>query len=134
MQGVARRVASGVSCGGRGMIVRKWVGPAVLLMAWAGSASGDGWPTGLVEWVPAAPGPVFQGTGENTWDRKIRERGFILVEDGTYHLWYTGYNIDRSPAMFLGHATSPDGLRWSRDPANPVFGGVWTEDVWVTRA
>ena len=23
--------------------------------------------------------------------------------------------------MFLGHATSPDGLRWTRDPANPIF-------------
>lgn len=94
---------------------------------------GGEFPRGLVAWTPLAGNPVFQGAGGDAWDRKIRERGFILVEGGTYHLWYTGYNDDRSPTRFLGHATSPDGLRWSRDPANPVFRGSWTEDVFVVR-
>jgi sucrose-6-phosphate hydrolase SacC (GH32 family) len=35
--------------------------------------------------------------------------------------------------MFLGHATSSDGLQWRRDPANPVFTGTWTEDVCVLK-
>jgi hypothetical protein len=96
-------------------------------------AVADEFPKGLTDWVPVVDGPVFQGTGENTWDRKIRERGYILLEDGVYHLWYTGYNDDRGPTKLLGHATSPDGLRWSRDPANPVFSGSWTEDVCVLR-
>ena len=96
-------------------------------------AAADDFPKGLVEWTPLADKPVFQGAGGDAWDRKIRERGYILVEGDTFHLWYTGYNDDRSPRRLLGHATSADGLRWSRDPANPIFSGSWTEDVFVMR-
>lgn len=87
------------------------------------------WP--LVSWTPAAENPVFAGTGRETWDRKIRERGFILVVDGVYHLWYTGYPADKPPLMLLGHATSPDGVHWSRDPQNPLVKDSWVEDVCV---
>jgi sucrose-6-phosphate hydrolase SacC (GH32 family) len=96
-------------------------------------AIADDFPRALVAWTPIVGNPVFEGAGDQAWDRKIRERGYILVEEGTYHLWYTGYNDDRSPTRFLGHATSPDGLRWTRDPANPVFTGSWTEDVCVLK-
>ena len=90
------------------------------------------WP--LVDWKPIAENPVFSGTGRDTWDRKIRERGFILVgDDGIYHLWYTGYAGDKPPTMSLGHATSPDGIHWTRDPANPIFAGSWVEDVCVVK-
>ena len=60
------------------------------------------WP--LAAWKPIPENPVFAGTGRDTWDRKIRERGYILVgDDGIYHLWYTGYAVDRPPTMSLGH-------------------------------
>jgi hypothetical protein len=95
--------------------------------------SADEFPRELVAWTPIAGNPVFTGAGGDAWDQKIRERGYIFIEDGTYHLWYTGYNPDRSPTMFLGHATSSDGLHWRRDPANPIFTGVWTEDVCVVK-
>jgi hypothetical protein len=104
--------------------------PATLVRPATGA---EPFPRGLVEWTPIAGNPVFQGTGDDAWDQKIRERGYILREDGTYHLWYTGYNTGRSPSMFLGHATSPDGLRWTRDPANPIFNRSWVEDVCVVR-
>jgi hypothetical protein len=94
-------------------------------------ALADEFPRELVAWRPVVTTPVFQGAGDNAWDRKIRERGFILVEDGTFHLWYTGYNDDLSPTKFLGHATSPDGLRWTRDSDNPLFAKSWVEDVCV---
>ena len=55
------------------------------------------------------------------------------MEDGTFHLWYTGYNEALDPEMHLGHATSKDGLKWSRDPANPIFKGSWTEDMIVLK-
>jgi hypothetical protein len=112
-----------------------WVLGLVVLVqgALGGQAADDEFPRQFVEWVPVKGNPVFQGAGGDAWDRKIRERGYILVENGTYHLWYTGYNEDRSSNMYLGHATSPDGLKWARDPANPVFTGSWTEDVCVLR-
>jgi sucrose-6-phosphate hydrolase SacC (GH32 family) len=91
-------------------------------------------PDSLVGWRPDPAQPVvFRGAGGDAWDRKIRERGWIMVEDGTYHLWYTGYNDDRSPNHFLGHATSPDGVQWTRDPANPLVRDSWVEDMCVVK-
>lgn len=113
-----------------GVRVRLLVGLALLLVSTARAQEA---PWEFVRWEAVKENPVFQGTGAETWDKKIRERGFILVEDGTYHLWYTGYNDERSPLRMLGHATSPDGLRWRRDPGNPIFGKVWTEDMIVLR-
>ena len=113
-----------------------------VLLAWAGAfatrpVSADDFPRELVSWVPIAGNPVFRGAGGDAWDRKIRERGYILVEDGTYHLWYTGYNDSnvnaKTKTMSLGHATSRDGVHWSRDAANPIFTGSWTEDMCVLR-
>jgi beta-1,2-mannobiose phosphorylase / 1,2-beta-oligomannan phosphorylase len=97
-----------------------------------GQQAPPSWP--FVAWTPIPENPVFAGTSRDTWDRKIRERGYILVgDDGTYHLWYTGYAVDKAPTMSLGHATSKDGVHWTRDPANPIFKESWTEDVCVVR-
>ena len=93
-------------------------------------ATRQDWP--LVRWTPIRENPVFTGTGRDTWDRKIRERGYILVgDDGNYDLWYTGYAGDRPATMSLGHATSSDGIHWTRDPGNPVFAESWVEDMCV---
>lgn len=70
-------------------------------------------------------GPVCTGTGEQTWDSKIRERGFILPrKGGGFDLWSTVYNDARSPNRFLGHATSSPtiprswrSIRWSSEVA-----------------
>jgi len=98
----------------------------------AEKAAGE-FPAELVEFVPYDKNPVFAGTGGDTWDREIRERGTILREGDTWHLWYTGYNMDRARTMSLGYATSPDGLRWTRHPDNPVFDKAWTEDMFVVK-
>lgn len=109
---------------------RLWPIVFVLLAA---PAPPDDFPRALVHWKPLPDNPVFAGAGDNAWDRKIRERGFILFEKGEYRLWYTGYNDDRSPTKFLGLATSSDGLHWKRDAANPLFTQSWVEDVCVVR-
>ena len=91
-------------------------------------------PPELVNWKPVQTEPVFTGTGdEASWDKKIRERGFILYDQGMYHLWYTGYNDTKSPNRFLGHATSPDGLKWTRDPAGPFVSDSWVEDMCIVK-
>jgi hypothetical protein len=111
-----------------------WIGVAVGVGAGSparGQASP--FPRDLVEWVADPAGPVFAGTDGPTWDRKIRERGWIVREGETFHLFYTGYNDERAPGRFLGHATSPDGVRWSRDPANPLTRDGWVEDVCLAR-
>lgn len=91
----------------------------------------DDFPKEIVEWVPDARNPVFTGSGGDRWDQKIRERGYILIENGVYHLWFGGYNPDRSRLVSLGHATSPDGIFWTRDPANPLTQDLWVEDMFV---
>jgi hypothetical protein len=91
-------------------------------------------PWSLVAWKPIEGNPVFTGTGASTWDRKIRERGYILpADDGSLNLWYTGYDGDRQSTMLLGHATSRDGIHWSRDPHNPIFTESWVEDMCVVK-
>jgi sucrose-6-phosphate hydrolase SacC (GH32 family) len=109
----------------------------VLTVAIAASRSTDAegprFPPELVDWVPHAGDPLFAGTGQATWDREIRERGFILRDGGTWRLWYTGYDSKRGGRKSLGYATSADGVRWTRHPGNPVFDGVWTEDVFVVK-
>jgi len=88
--------------------------------------------SGMLKFYPYKSNPVFAGTGTNTWDRNIRERGYILFEDGTYHLWYTGYTGDDSD-LHLGYATSPDGINWTRYAHNPIVSEGWIEDMSVVK-
>lgn len=97
------------------------------------SAVGRDFPPELVEFVPYEHNPVFAGTGKDTWDRKIRERGYILREGDRYHLWYTGYRGKRDDPKYLGYATSSDGLTWTRHSGNPIFDKDWVEDVFVLK-
>lgn len=90
-------------------------------------------PKELVEWVEYEGNPVFGGTGTDTWDSKIRERGFIMREGEKYHMWYTGYNDELSDTKFLGYATSPDGFEWKRYEGNPIFTERWVEDMFVVK-
>ena len=101
-----------------------------LASAYCASAE-DLFPKELVHFVPSGQNPIFGGTGTRTWDRKIRERGYILRHGGDWHLWYTGYAGERSDTKKLGYATCSDGLTWKRHPDNPIFDQSWTEDVHV---
>lgn len=90
-------------------------------------------PRQMVHFIPYKANPVFTGTHADTWDKEIRERGYILFEDGLYKMWYTGYNSDKADQKFLGYATSKDGIKWTRYPGNPIFKGKWTEDMFVMK-
>jgi len=91
-------------------------------------------PTELVDFGPASSVPLFAGGGDAAWDKNIRERGWIRREGpDRWRLWYTGYNDEQSPLRLLGHATSTDGLNWTRDPAGPLVQGDWIEDMCVVR-
>jgi len=102
-------------------------------LAQANTPSADQYPDELVDFFPYEGNPVFAGAGGDTWDRMIRERGYILRDDDKWHLWYTGYNSERTDTKRLGYATSTDGLRWSRHPDNPVCDQSWVEDMCVVR-
>lgn len=109
----------------------------LLVLPWLATglttARGQDFPRSITTWAPLPANPVFEGAGGDAWDARIRERGWVLIEDGVYHLWYTGYNEERSPLRMLGHATSRDGLHWERDPRNPIYDSSWVEDMCVVR-
>ena len=119
-------------------VVLAAAGLPLLAVPHSSAADEEQFPPELVDFEPYQGNPVFAGTGKDTWDRTIRERGYILREGDTYHLWYTGYNHNRSDAsyrntMSLGYATSPDGLHWTRYGDNPIFDESWTEDMMVLK-
>lgn len=108
--------------------------PLVFIFFWGCSGNTDSnFPSILVNFRPFEGNPVFSGTGSNTWDKQIRERGYILFDEGIYKMWYTGYNEDLVKTHFLGYATSPDGLKWTRYPGNPIYTSHWTEDMQVIK-
>ena len=37
-------------------------------------------PNAMVEFVSYKNNPIFSGTGTNTWDKQIRERGYIFLK------------------------------------------------------
>lgn len=90
-------------------------------------------PPALVEFTPCEQNPVFEAAGPGHWDEYIRERGWILYEEGQYHLWYTGYTSGGNAIKKLGYAVSSDGMHWERHPDNPVYGDTWTEDMMVVK-
>ncbi len=91
----------------------------------------EDFPSAMVQFTPYSQNPVFEGTNTGTWDDKIRERGYILFENGLYKMWYTGLNYDLSNQMFLGYATSADGIQWERQTEQPILPKSWIEDMQV---
>jgi sucrose-6-phosphate hydrolase SacC (GH32 family) len=89
--------------------------------------------TEMVDFVPYDHNPLFSGTKSDTWDKQIRERGFILFDEGIYKMWYTGYLGGDNDPKALGYATSADGISWTRFSQNPVFSQKWTEDMFVMK-
>ncbi|MBI3860980.1 MAG: glycosylase [Planctomycetia bacterium] len=107
---------------------------AVAFLIVGGSARGDDeFPAELTKVKPYWKNPVFAGAGGNAWDAKIRERGWIMRNGDVWHMWYTGYDASEKPVMMLGHATSPDGLVWTRDAGNPIYRRHWVEDMMIVK-
>jgi sucrose-6-phosphate hydrolase SacC (GH32 family) len=110
---------------------------AILLLA-AGFFSrstfaGDEFPAKLTHFLPYEKNPVFRGAGDDAWDAKIRERGWIIRDGDAWRMWYTGYDASANPQLMLGYATSADGLTWMRHPGNPIYREHWVEDMMIVK-
>ncbi|KAB2665105.1 MAG: hypothetical protein DVB31_09505 [Verrucomicrobia bacterium] len=97
------------------------------------SPGGPEFPAELVHFRAISEQAVFAGTGRDTWDRSIRERSYILRDGDRWQMWYNGYNDRRATTHFLGHATSRDGLHWTRSGDRPIHDKGWIEDVCVVK-
>ena len=65
---------------------------------------------------------VFTGSGvAGSWDRAYVSRATVTREsDDLFYMWYSGG--ESSMDKGIGFATSTDGLTWTRDDENPLFG------------
>lgn len=97
------------------------------------SAQIEDFPSELVRFEPYVYNPIFRGTDSDTWDQHIRERGYILIDNSIYKMWYSGYSGGDNDPKSLGYATSIDGINWTRYPQNPIFTEKWTEDMFVVK-
>ncbi len=83
-------------------------------------------PDGRV-WTKSAANPVLTAGGGGAWDASVF-RCKILKRQTDYLMVYTG--DDAAHVLRVGIATSPDGITWTRSPANPAIWespGTWYE-------
>jgi predicted GH43/DUF377 family glycosyl hydrolase len=55
------------------------------------------------------------------WDSYTVASPEVIRENRQYKMWYTSWKDDSSP-YYIGYATSPDGIHWTKYAGNPVFG------------
>jgi len=65
------------------------------------------------------PTPVLE-PDPGTWDEATVEMSMVIREEGQYKMWYTGWTGNIAGAG-IGYATSPDGIKWTKWPGNPVM-------------
>ncbi len=111
--------------------------PARRYKMWYHGYNGSRWrigyatsPDGIV-WTKHSANPVLTGTG-GAWESAHTFSPTVILDntdpDRKYKMWYSGdsgYNGNNK----IGYATSPDGIIWSKHPANPVIdigpSGAW---------
>ena len=91
----------------------------------------------LVNFTPSPGNPVLSPGAPGSWDENIRERGWFMYENGTYHVWYGGwqgaYSLSTPRLVKLGYAYSTDGVHWTKYSGNPIYTQDWIEDVAVVK-
>jgi hypothetical protein len=72
-------------------------------------------------WSLDSATPILDVGGVGEWDSDGVETPAVVRFGGKYHLFYTGYNNRLDPFTYqVGHATSTDGVNFTRDPGNPI--------------
>ena len=93
-----------------------------LSVGFASSKDGVNWTMSTTAVLSPTPG---------TWDAYTVEAPWVIRENGEYKMWYTSY-LGYSPWLgYLGYATSPDGIHWTKYSGNPVMGpgaAAWEND------
>lgn len=91
----------------------------------------------LVKFTPSSNNPILTPGPKGSWDENIRERGWVMYENGMYHMWYGGwqgqYIHSEARLVKLGYAYSTDGMNWTKYPGNPIYTGTWVEDMTVVK-
>lgn len=75
--------------------------------------------------------PVLSFGNPGEWDDYWVYLPTVVRVNDVFHIWYTGG--DGNDHFAIGHATSPDGVIWTKDSLNPIItkGYTW-ESQWVS--
>ena len=88
-------------------------------------------------WSVYPDNPVLQPGAKGEWDAGALGSMTVLKVGGVFHLYYEAWGVrgdlrEDYSSLQIGHATSKDGLHWTKDPANPVLpkgkNGEWDSD------
>ncbi len=72
-----------------------------------------------IRWARAGSQPVL--SADSSWEKSAVMAPSVMqdAESESFRMWYSGG--DQFEPDAIGYATSPDGLRWSKELSNPVF-------------
>ncbi|MFH0758177.1 MAG: T9SS type A sorting domain-containing protein [Bacteroidota bacterium] len=90
-----------------------------------------------ITWSKDINNPVLEPGPDGTWEGTAVADPTVIFNDSIFHMWYEGTPTKSlSEGMQIGHATSPDGIHWTKDTNNPVLemgtSGKW-DDQWVSQ-
>lgn len=68
--------------------------------------------------TPYDGNPVLSSAGAQEWESEAWWNPSVIYDNDLFHMFYIGCGRE---VCKVGHATSIDGLDWSRDENNPVF-------------
>lgn len=73
-----------------------------------------------LSWTLGSPTPILTSI-PGTWEYNVANPS-VLREIGGYKMWYSGLeSFNGTDSAFIGFATSPDGIHWTRYAGNPVL-------------
>ena len=72
-----------------------------------------------------SPDPIIRAGEGGSLFQVLHNTGAVIFHDGQFHMFRNGYPALPGNAV-IGYATSPDGINWNFDEAEPVFS---TDDV-----
>jgi predicted GH43/DUF377 family glycosyl hydrolase len=75
-------------------------------------------PDGM-DWTIYKENPVLEVGSLGSWDAKHIEHAYVISNGDIYQMWYQGR--DENNFVRTGYASSPDGINWTKDEANPVL-------------
>ena len=83
---------------------------------------------GKTGWKPYKGNPVIRLGNKGRWDAGALGSMSVLKVGNIYHMYYeawgtrgTKWSRSDYQSLQVGHAISPDGVHWIKDPANPVL-------------
>jgi predicted GH43/DUF377 family glycosyl hydrolase len=92
---------------------------------------------GTDHWAVYPHNPVLRCGASGEWDAGALGSMTVLKVGELFHMYYEAWGVRGNSAMDyntlqIGHATSRDGVHWTKDPANPVLpkgtGKDWDRD------